>query len=265
MKKNTVLPVLALLGGAAALALRAAQNQTGFEPDTGLPVPGNLFALLLPLLLAGLAAVTLLAVRRLPAEKGEEESDIPVSVRFSSDGTLPRFVLALGIYAWFLSGAYGLFRGVSSSLPLELVLGVLSMICAACLFPLLRASRRGGNAQLRPGLLLAPVVCLVVRLVLIYRTVSINPTLAAYYPQLLALAALILTGYRLSSFAYRCGQTRRFALYAVWAVVLCMACLGDLGSGLGLLTFHAGGTLIALGLLLLRLDALGAAEGPAAA
>ena len=68
MKKYAVYPALALAGGAAAFALRLAQNRTGFEAGTGLPVAGNLWGRLL----AGLLVVIILAclplVRKLPAE-----------------------------------------------------------------------------------------------------------------------------------------------------------------------------------------------------
>ena len=96
---------------------------------------------------------------------------------------------------------------------------------------------------------------LVVRLATAYRTESINPVLEAYYIDLLALVFLTLAFYRLSSFAFRAGQTRRFLLYALPAVVLCLAALADSRSLYDTL-FFAGGGVTVLGFLLLRLDAL---------
>ena len=49
-KRLMIFPVL-FAGGAVAFGLRLAQNLTGFEADTGLPVPGNLPGLVLPLFL----------------------------------------------------------------------------------------------------------------------------------------------------------------------------------------------------------------------
>ena len=49
MKKYAAYPALVLAGGAAAFALRLAQNRTGFEAATGLPVAGNLWGRLLDL------------------------------------------------------------------------------------------------------------------------------------------------------------------------------------------------------------------------
>ena len=66
MKKQSFLPLLALVGGVAAFVLRLLQNRTGFEAATGLPIPGNAPGLALVALLAVLALAFLLLVRRLP-------------------------------------------------------------------------------------------------------------------------------------------------------------------------------------------------------
>ena len=102
------------------------------------------------------------------------------------------------------------------------------------------------------------MVCLVVRLVLVYRQDSANPVLAAYWVELLALVLVILALYRLSAFAYGAGRTRRFTLYAVPAILLCLAALAD--GGLSSLLFNGGAALTLTGFLLQRLAALAPAE-----
>ena len=52
MKHRFSIPALSVCFGAVGFLLRLLQNRTGFEPDTGLPVPGNISALALPVLLA---------------------------------------------------------------------------------------------------------------------------------------------------------------------------------------------------------------------
>ena len=69
MKKNPALPALAIFGGAASFLLRLLQNRTGFEPDTGLPIPGNLPGLALVVLLMLLAAAICVLVGKLPKEQ----------------------------------------------------------------------------------------------------------------------------------------------------------------------------------------------------
>ncbi len=69
MRAHLPLLLATILGGAAAFALRLAQTRTGFEPDTGLPVPGNVPAILLVILLVLLAAGLFLLCRRIPKER----------------------------------------------------------------------------------------------------------------------------------------------------------------------------------------------------
>ena len=63
MKKYVLWPLLAAIGGVGAFLLRLLQRSTGFEVDTGLPIPGNLYAILLVAWFVVLAAVCLLAAR----------------------------------------------------------------------------------------------------------------------------------------------------------------------------------------------------------
>ena len=135
-------------------------------------------------------------------------------------------------------------------------MAVLSMLAAAGLFASLLACRRRDGAAPRPvngNWLLIPAVSLVVRLVLTYRIDSVDPSLSAYYVELLALVFLCLGFYRLSSFAFRAGRTRRFALYAGASIVLCIAALADGSPYLSSTLLYIGGALTLLGFLLLRL------------
>lgn len=268
MKKHVCLPLAALAGGGAAFALRLLQNRTGFEADTGLPVPGDPYRCALIALLLALAVLFLLLVRRLPEDRSPA---FPASFATASPAllTLP----VAGVFLMGASGAleivFGFLGSRTSALTgsgmvvlwqggspvTALLLGLLSLASAVCLFPAAAACRRREGAAEKPfssALLLVPTVCLVVRLVMAYRVDSVDPSLSAYYVELLALAFLTLGFYRLSSFAFQAGQTRRFALYALPAVTLSIATLAD-GHGLTGSLLYAGGALVLLGFLLLRL------------
>ena len=58
--------------------------------------------------------------------------------------------------------------------------------------------------------------------------------------ELLAVVFLALAFYRLSSFAFRAGRTRRFAVYAALAIAFCLATLADRPDPARLL-FYLGG------------------------
>ncbi|MCI2056178.1 MAG: hypothetical protein LKJ86_03435 [Oscillibacter sp.] len=255
MKKHVAFPLFALLAGAAAFALRLAQNRTGFEVDTGLPIAGNVYAWVLPVVLAVMAAVFFLLSRKLPGETGETPLLFPDY--FRADGALPVTILVTGLFLWLLSGAYGIYAGLLVDFSrIEMLCGILTVLSAGCLFPVVSACRRA--TALNENLVLAPVVYLVIRLVLAYRADSINPALGAYYVEMLALAFLILAFYRASSFAFHAGRTRRFAVYAALAIMLGCATLAD-SHTISDLLLYGGSVIMVLGLLFLRLNSAQAA------
>lgn len=280
MKHNLTFPALALAGGAAAFVFRLLQVRTGFEADTGLPIPGNPWGLILIVLLVLVAAALALLAWKLPPEPTAPA--FPQAFSTTSTGTLT--VLIMGVFLLGVSGVLDLFSGLSAgaSLPADayaitadgvsqsgfsakehLILGLLTLLSAVSLFPAAAVCRRPGSHEpsaaprktVQGNLLLVPVVCLVIRLVLVYRVDSIDPVLSDYYLELLALVFLTLGFYRLSSFAFGAGRTDRFVLYAGLAVVLCLAVLADgfRPGQLPVTLFHAGGAITLLGFLLLRM------------
>ncbi|MDY3282321.1 hypothetical protein [Dysosmobacter sp.] len=276
MKKYVSILFTALAGGGLSFVLRLAQNRTGFEPDTGLPIPGSGFALAVPVVLAALAAATAVLCRGLPSEKEDTPGTFPDY--FQARDTLTPTLLVTGAFLWLLSGGLELFTALAYrqglvlglvtsdglfSPVLAILSGGLTLLSALALFPIIAACRTGGRhtssgvsrRPLNSNLLLVPVAALVLRLVLVYREDSVNPSISAYYVGLLALAALILSFYRASSFGFHCGRTRRFAVYGLWALTLGVTALADSRSpASALLTL--GGILLVTGLLLMRFAAL---------
>lgn len=276
MDKRYALPLASVLGGAAAFVLRLLQNKTGFEADTGLPVPGNLAALTLAVLLAGAGALMAFLARRLPVE---EEPVFPGEFAVTGDGLLT--VPVCGVFLIALSGAadlaealgllpgeiflsrHGLYHvlregGLGFSEKGQILLGLLSLLSAAGLFPAVAACRKRPGEPVKtipPWLLLLPVGTMVVRLVLTYRVDSVNPSLEMYYIELLTLVFMTLAFYRLSSFAFEAGRTWLFGLYTGVTVMLCIASLADGGVYLSSLLLYVGGAAALMGFLLLRIRA----------
>lgn len=280
--KRYALPLLTLLGGIGCFFLRLQQNRSGFEPDTGLPIPGHPLALLLPivfLLLTAAAALLILHV----SGKGEDLRDFRRCV--ASDCAAASALTVAGVFLWLAAGAAAILPGITggqaftptpvpglylpadpSALRAEMVLGVLTVVSAAALLPAAAACRKGGKrredrAPVNGNLLLLPPAAMVIRLALSYREMSVNASQQSYYVRLLALVLLIPALFRLSSFAFRCGQARRFLLYAAPAVLFCITALADVAS-LSHRLFFGGGAVLLLGFMLALLSA-DAPEPPA--
>lgn len=267
MKKQLLLPVFAVAAGAAAFLLRLTQNQKGFETTTGLPVPGHPAGFALIGVLA-LTAVLLLVLSR-PLKQQPAlfpESFLTQEAAFL---VLPVMGCLLMLASGALEAAAMLGAGpVAPEEPpvLQIVLAASGVLSGIALFPAVSRCRfhdlpedtgeaeqaDGRNDDLVCNLLLLPPACMVVRLVLVYRTHSVNPTLAAYYVELLALVFLTLAFFALASVPFRTASARRFAFHSGAAAALCVAVMADRIT-LAARLFYAGGALALLGFLLLYL------------
>lgn len=267
MRRYALFPILALGGGCAAFLLRLLYRYTGLEPGTGLPIPGSPWNLMTVVLAVAVAAACWLLRKKLP----DDRDNAPLFPNGFSTTDAGLLVLAVaGVFLMAASGLVDLAAGLGvqsfpgaalaagASQREHLILGVLTLAAAVCLFPAIPACRMktGEEPPAFNGVfLLAPVVCLVVRLVLVYRQDSANPILSAYWVELVALVLVILALYRLAAFAYGAGRTRRFVLYAVPGILLSLAALAD-GGSLSTLLFHGGAALTLTGFLMQRLLAL---------
>lgn len=257
MKNTTALTALSAAGGAAALALRLIQERIGFSPDTGLPIPGNLSARLMTVLLIFLGTALFLLARRLPSRHPDPR---PFQDVFSVQAAVTPLVCGIVLLA--LSGAAevrSVFSGSLNSalggqLPWAAVLiaGVLTTLSALCLLPAVLSASAGRRSPSRrampPTLLLLAPTALVFRLVLDYRTRSANPALGAYALELLALGFAALAFFNLASFAFGDGSARVFSFLAGGTVVLCAAVLAD-GLNFAQNTMFGGCALFFLGFL----------------
>lgn len=270
MKDQKSLTLVMLLGGAAALALRLWQTLTGFEADTGLAVAGHPAGIALAAVLVVLAVVLALLSRKLPGGKDGRAFEQAFSTESAGELT----VLVMGIFMMAAGGALQLLfaflggglqsvvqdSGMMLSVvwmgavsPKEvMILGVLAVASAVCLFPAAAACRHGNlnTGSFNGSLLLVPVICLVIRLVMLYRINSVDPVLQAYYVELLAVVFAALAFYQLAGFAFGQGKGRWYGLCSGLAVVLCMAALGD-GHDISGTLFYGGCALSVLGFWLL--------------
>lgn len=264
MKKQ--LSCLLLVSSGAAFFVRLMQMLFGFEAETDLPLRGSVWGLLVPAVLAVLAIVWWLAVRRLPAK---DSPTLAQAFPMTKNGLLlpvaGSLLLGLSGLVWLATGLLPATANamtadgtlvtmvVTSTIPpaTMVLLGILGLLLALVLFLAAVACRvpRKPEGRTFPGaLLLAAPVCLVVRVVLIYRIHSVDPSLSHYAVELLAMVCLTVAFYRLSAFGCGVGGTRSFLLYGGWAVMLSLATLSD-GHSMPDLLFYLGGALTLLGLI----------------
>ena len=229
--------LLLILFSAAAAFLKILEVRTGFD-EAGLPVGGKA-SLALPLVLIAAAAVFVLPARSYPAQRdlvgGMDEY-------FDFAETLPVMLCVLGAFALFASAAASLL--FSSRSLLTILLAVFRVAAGASVIYALFALRRGD--PISGVVLLTPVYALVLQLIFVYRATAVDPVLAHFYVEILALAALTAGFLEFSAFAFRNGAPRIFLPLAAMAVILCV-CTAAGTRELSSLLFYPGFALISLG------------------
>ena len=230
MKQCDKKSLLTLCLGAAGMSLRLLQNMTGFEPGTGLPIPGSIPGILLPVLLALSAVILFRMNSKLP--KGPVE--VPLSRLLNWNDKEGLFAILAGGCVMALSGvleianAFGRTATAVSADGMEIVTvsagtgrsGVVMGLLAG-----MAICRKTPDTE--PQILLAVPVLLLARLIFAYRLYSVDPVLANYYLELLGLMLLILASYRLSGFAVQAGGPRMFGFYADLTAILAVTLLAD--------------------------------------
>jgi hypothetical protein len=245
------------VGGGVALALRVLQRFTGFEPNTGLAIPGHPVGMILPVVLAGIAVLLVVLSRKLSGEVEQR----PFSQVFYTESPALLTVIVMGVFLLAASGILQLLPMVMHGgaqvaltnggvLPVflsgavmreSMPLGVLSVAVAVCLISAAAACRlRDGETGTVDGrYLLVAVICMVVRVIFMYRMDSVNPVMQAWYIGMLALVCTTFALYQLAGFAFAQGRSDRLAVYGGLAVVLNVAALAD-AQNLSDLLFYAG-------------------------
>lgn len=229
--------LLLLLFSAAAVFLRILEVRTGFD-EAGLPVGGTA-SLALPLVLITAAVVFVLLARSYPAQRDLGGS---IGEYFDFAETFPVMLCVLGAFALFASAAASLL--FSSRTLLTILLAVFRVAAGVSVIYALFALRRGENFS--GVVLLTPVYALVLQLIFVYRATAVDPVLANFYVEILALAALTAGFLEFSAFAFRNGAARIFVPLAATAVVLCVCTAADTRE-LSLLLLYSGFALILLG------------------
>ena len=241
MKANRVMARIALACGLAAACIRLWQDHTCFDPVTGLADGKGLLVLPLTLLLS--AALLLSACRVFPPE-GENQDPFPR--RFAADSDSIALFLLAGVFLLAFSALTAIFSHGSAG---SLIGGFFTLLTAAALALLLMGLIR--HREVPPALTLVPVGYQVGRLVADYRADSVNPVLAAYYPEILSAAFFLMVFYQFSAFAFRCGQARRLSFCSAMSAVLSLAAMTGTGHSLSQRLFYESSAVLSIGILLL--------------
>ena len=238
MRKNILIPRLAIFWGAVGLGLRRWQLATGFEPDTGLPIPGApaTMALLAWSLLLVLALVLL--CRNLgPALTWQQALDASGNSLFLTAVVTGAFLLLVsaGAEAITLSATY---RTSLSALSGDETLGWTAAamppmriaLCAAG-FPCAltwgqRLTRRSPKRRESLALLeLCLLFC--VWLISDYQVRAADPVTQDYMYAIFAIVCGLLGLYYIAGWSFQTGKPRRTVVFCLLGTYFSMVTLAD--------------------------------------
>ena len=237
MRKELILPVTAIVGGAIGFFLRWLELATAFEPDTGLPIEGMPVTWALIALSAAVAVVLLLLC--LGVGKGFEGG---YDQAFRARDAAP-YMMGMTAGA-FLTAAAGvllllklprLYAEASletSGFPMfslvpMVLLAVLCLCSAWSMLMLGKNNYRGEEKGKYSAWLLIPAYTCCMWLIVSYQEHSGDPIILDYVYQLFSVIAAVLGCYFLSGFGFGRSRPAAAAFFSAEAMYFALVTLAD--------------------------------------
>lgn len=236
MRKEYLLPGLALVGGGAGFALRHWHLTTAFEPGTGLPIAGQPASMALIAFSLAMALLLALCTGRTYRMYGKDDEVFP------AQGSFLFLLCLMGAGALSAMAGVGIltlqFRSVIN--PVQLILGVLCLLAALSFAALGRTRYLGRPVSNRGVFPLLPGYAACFWLMASYQGWSEDPVIADYVCFLFALVFATLAYYFIASFSF--GKSPVFAtcitgFLGIYFAMVTMADTHDLSDRLLLLAF----------------------------
>ena len=232
MRKNIVLPGIAVVGGLVGLGLRKWELAAAFEPETGL----HLASAATPVLLIW----SVLVVLALVLLCRDCKNSAPFDVTFRAENNA--VYLTACVLAAFLLLASGGMELLGSALgdgsmspaavprlslilrPLRMVLCILGFFCVLAIAKnLFRAGGKGKDSLAILGLCLLFCVWLISE----YQSRAADPILLHYAYSIFAVLAALLGLYYLAGYSFQSGKPRCTAVFCLLAVYLSLVTMAD--------------------------------------
>ena len=237
MRKELVLPVTAIVGGAIGFFLRRLELATAFEPDTGLPIEGMPVTWALIALSAAVAVVLLLLCLGVgkgfeggydQAFRARDAAPYMMGMTAGAFLTAPAGVLLLlklpRLYAEASLETSGF--PMFSLVPMVL----LSVLCLASAWSMLMLGKnnyRGEEKGRYSAWLLIPAYTCCMWLIVSYQEHSGDPIILDYVYQLFSVIAAVLGCYFLSGFGFGRSRPAAAAFFSAEAMYFALVTLAD--------------------------------------
>lgn len=224
MRKEIIVPAVAVIGGGVGFALRRWGLDTGFEPDTGLPIPGAPATMaLIALSVVMVVLLALLCWSGKTAFSGYGQA-------FQAKGNT--LYATAGVISGFLLLGAGVLLAAEPAMGGELVYtrlitAALALVAGVCVVLTVRDNLRGGSEGKYSFKLLMPAYAFCVWLIAAYQVRAGDPVRLDYVYELFAIITGLLGLYGAASFSFERGRTFLTALFSMLGVYFSLVTLAD--------------------------------------
>ena len=224
MRKEIILPAVAVVCGGAGYALRRWELATAFEAGTGLPISGAPATLAL----AGFSAAAAVALALLC--RGNYSVMSGYGPAFRAKGNT--LYAVMGVIAAFLLLAGGGLMLAGPALGEELVFtrliaGAMALAAGLCVAVTVRDNYRGAEVQRYSFRLLIPAYAFCVWLIAAYQVRAGDPVRLDYVYELFGIIASLLGLYCTASFSFERGRVFPTCLFSLLGVYFSLVTLAD--------------------------------------
>lgn len=237
MKKTWLIPAFALLGGAVGFGLRKWQLSTGFEPDTGLAIPGSPAATALlvwsAVMLVGLIA---LCWDRKGPRMCENAFQAKGNTLFLTACVMGAFLLLISAAAEAVTLSAG-YQGVLytnnsriSQFTSKFLPPLRLALCAGgvpCTLLWVRQLSQEGEKRRESLALLELCLLFCFWLISDYQIRAADPVIMDYLYEVFAIVAAVMAFYYLAGYSFQVGKPRRTLVLCLLAVYFSMVTLAD--------------------------------------
>ena len=224
MRKEILVPAVAVIGGGVGFALRWWELNTGFEPDTGLPIaeaPATYTPIAFSVVMVVVLALLCLGCKRAFSGYGQA---------FQAQGNT--LYATAGVISGFLLLGAGALMAAEPAMGGELVYtrlitAALALVAGICVVLTVRDNFRGLADGKYSFKLLMPAYAFCVWLIAAYQVRAGDPVRLDYVYELFAIITGLLGLYGAASFSFERGRSFLTALFSLLGVYFSLVTLAD--------------------------------------
>ena len=224
-KNTTKLALYVFILSAFGGFLRWLQNQSAFEAETGLMVPGAI-KIHIPAMMLIAAAVMYAFVRRLKNELPAGPKDAyGVFNATSMFYPLTFYIIAL----LYLLGGFVTFSGAGRTAApvLYMLLGIVGFVCGITVPMLCKCARKHYAPRFVAFIMVQPILLFALWLVTSYKVNASRPALWSYAVEIIAAAVVLVSFYYNAGFAYGVPNAHRSVFFSMLGAFMCCMTLSD--------------------------------------